>query len=69
MTSIITTYQQRITAKPYVPSTTHGRATLGANVVPNKLFIIFLLSDHDAGVQFLKDMGLIPDSMVCCKCG
>jgi hypothetical protein len=37
VTSIIATYQQRITAKPYVPATTYGRPTLGANGVPNKL--------------------------------
>jgi hypothetical protein len=30
VTAIITTYQQRIAAKPYVPTTTYGRPTLGA---------------------------------------
>jgi len=69
VTSIIATYQQRIAAKPYVPATAYGRPTLGANGVPNKLFLVFLLSEHDFGVQFLKDVGLIPSSMVCCSCG
>ena len=43
MTSIILTYHQ----KPYIPSTTFRRATLGANGVANKLFISFLFSDPD----------------------
>jgi hypothetical protein len=42
---------------------------MGATGVPNKLLITFLFSDHDIDVQFLKDVGLIPSSMVCCKCG
>jgi hypothetical protein len=68
VTSIIIIYRQRI-YKPYVSSTTYGRATLGANVAPNKLFITFLFSGDDVRVQFFKDVGLIPNSMVCCKCG
>jgi hypothetical protein len=28
-----------------------------------------VFSDHDVGVQILKDAGLIPSSMVCCNCG
>ena len=31
-TSVIAMYQQRIGAKPYVPATTYGRPTLGANI-------------------------------------
>jgi hypothetical protein len=42
VTSAIQTYQRRLNAKPYVPSTTFGRATLGANGVANKLFIASL---------------------------
>ena len=69
VTSIITTYRQRISAKPYVSSATYGRTTMGPSGVPNKMFITFLFSDHDVGVQFLKFVGLYPSSMVCCKCG
>jgi len=47
-----------------------GCATLAAKGVANKLFIAFLFSDPDVGVQFFfKDVGLIPSSMVFCKCG
>jgi hypothetical protein len=39
VTSVTATYQQRITAKPYVPSIAYGRSTLGAIGVPNKFFV------------------------------
>jgi hypothetical protein len=58
--SIISKFRERISVKPFVPATIYGRATLGAKGVPNKLFIAFLFSDHDVGVQFSKDVGLIP---------
>jgi len=69
VTSVIQTYEQRLNPKPYVCSTTFGRAKLGANNVSNKLFLAFLFSDPDVGAQFLKDMRLIRSSIVCCKCG
>jgi hypothetical protein len=40
------------------------RATLGASGVPKNLFIAFLFSDHDVGVQVLQDVGLI--QALCC---
>ena len=67
VTSVIETYQRRLNSKPYVPSTTFGRATLGTNGVANKLFLAFLFSDPDVGVQFLKDAGLMISSIMCCK--
>jgi len=54
VTSVIQTYQQRLYSKPYVPSSTFGRAKLGADGVANKLFIAFLFGDPDVGVQFLN---------------
>ena len=69
VTSIIAPYQQRTAAKPFVPATTYGRPTRGASGVPNKLFHVFLFSEHEVGVQFLKEVVLIPSSMMCCRCG
>lgn len=40
-----------------------------ANGVANKLFVAFLLSNTEVGVQFWKDVGLIRSIMVCCKFG
>ena len=62
-------HQQRIAAKPYVPATTYGRPTLGASGVQNKLFLVFLFSEHDVCVQFLKNVRPIPNSVVCCRFG
>jgi len=69
VTSVIRLYQQSINSKPYIPSTTFGRATLGADGVASKLFIAFLFSDPDVGIEFLKDVELIQSRMMCCKCG
>jgi len=61
VTSVIQTQQQRLNSKSYVPATKFRGSTLGAEGVANKLFIAFLFSDPDEdGVQFLKDVGLIP---------
>ena len=68
VTPVIETYQRCLNSKPHFPSTTFGRATLGASGVTNKLFLAFLFSNPDVGVQFLKDVGLIRSSMVCCEC-
>jgi hypothetical protein len=64
LTSVIPTYQLRLNSKLYVPSTKFGSATLGANSAANKLFLAFLCSDSDVGVQFFKDVGLIQSSVV-----
>ena len=46
-----------------------GRTILGPSGVQNKLFPVFLFSEHDVGVQFLTNVGLIPISMMCRRCG
>ena len=69
VTYVIGTYQQRLNSKQYVPFTTFGRATLGANGFANKLFLAFLFSNPEVGIQLLKAVGLIWSRIVCCKCG
>jgi len=69
VTSIISTYQERISEKPYVPSTPYALAKLDASGVRNKLFLAFWFSNNDVGVQFWKYVGLIPSNVVRCKCG
>ena len=64
ITSVIQTYQRLLNSKSYISST-----ALGANGAANKLFIAFLFNDPDVGARFLKDVGPIPSSMACCKCG
>ena len=62
-TFVIETYQRRFNSRPYVLSTTFGLATLGANGVAKKLFLAFLLSNPEVGIQFLQDVGLIRSSI------
>jgi hypothetical protein len=69
VTSVIRKYEWHFLSEPHVCSTTFRRTTLGANDVPNKMFLAFLFSDPDVGVHFSKDVGLIRSSVVCCKCG
>jgi hypothetical protein len=52
--AVIQTYELRLYSKPYVCSTTFGRATLRAKGVPNKLFLAFIFSDPDVGVYFFE---------------
>ena len=53
--------QEPLHEKPYVLSTTFGRATLGANGVANTLFIAFLHSDPHVGVMSPPETGKICD--------
>jgi len=69
VTSVIQTYERRLSFNLYVCSAMFGRATMSANGVPNKSLLASLFSDPNVGVQFLKDVGLIRRSMVCCKWG
>ena len=67
--SVISTYQRRLMEVPYVPKTSYGRASLGDDGEANKLFLMFLSSDMDIGIQFLKEVGLLRSKMPCNTCG
>jgi len=69
VTSVIETYKLRPKYKLCFPSRVFWKATLGANVVANNLFLPFLFRYFAFGVLFLKDVGLIRSSMLCSKCG
>jgi hypothetical protein len=51
------------------PSRAFWQATLVANGVAHILFLAFLFRYLAFGVHFLKDVGLIRNSVMCCKCG
>jgi len=65
----ISEYQQRIMEVPYVPKRSYGRSAIGINGVVNMVFLTFLFSDKDLGIQFLKDVGLICSKVPCNTCG
>jgi hypothetical protein len=69
ISTVITEYQRRLINMPYVPATTYGRAALGKDGVANELFLTFLFSDKEVGVQFLKDVGLLRSKVTCNTCG
>ena len=68
ITSVITSYQDRLKGLTNVPATTYGRAVIGEDGVANKLFLAFLFADKEFAVQFLKDTGLLRLSVVCNVC-
>jgi hypothetical protein len=54
------TYQQQlIDTPPFILSMPNGRAVRGQDGVANKLFLTFLFSNKETGVQFLKDVGIL----------
>jgi len=60
--SVIESYKRRLHERPYVPSTTFGRATMIADGVVNKLSIAFLFNAPDVDFHFSKDVRIIPSS-------
>jgi len=50
---------------PYVLKPSYGRASLGDDGKANKLFLTFLFSDEDLGIQVLKDVGLLRREVPC----
>ena len=63
--SVISTYQRRLVEMPYVPRTSYRRVSLGDDGDANKLFLTYLFSDKDLGIQFLKDVGLLRIKVTC----
>jgi len=69
ISTIIKDYQDTIRETPYVPKTSFQRHSLGFNGDANKLFLMFVFSDHAIRLQFLKDVGLIHSNVQCNSCG
>jgi len=66
---IISEYQRRLVEMPFVPKRSYGHSVVGINGCVNAGFLIFLFSDKDMGIQFLKDVGLIRSKVPCNTCG
>jgi len=67
--SVISTYEQRLMEISYVPRTSYGPASVGDEGDTNNLFLTYLLSDKDFGIQFLKDVELLRNNATCNTCG
>ena len=46
-----------------VPKGYFGCSIVGADGFPTKMFFGFLFSDHEKGVKFLQETGLLPSEM------
>jgi hypothetical protein len=57
LTAVVSPHQRRLTAMPFVPATTYGCATLGADGVASKLCLAFLFGNRYVRVQFLNMWG------------
>jgi hypothetical protein len=66
---VVSIYQQRLMEMPFVPRSSFGRASLRKDGEANKLFLTYIFSDMDLGIQFLKDAGLIRSKVTCNSCG
>ena len=66
ITNIIKDYQDRVRELPYVPATSFGRDSLGYPGDANKLFLTFLFSDRNIGIQYV---GLVRSKVQCNSCG
>jgi hypothetical protein len=54
---------------PYVPAAYYERTALGDDCDVNKLFLRYLFSDKEVGIEFLKDVGLLRSNVTCNTCG
>jgi hypothetical protein len=66
---IISEYQRRLSEMPHVNKRSYGHSAVGINGCVNMVFLTFLFSNKDLGIQFLKDVGLIRRKVPCNTCG
>jgi len=51
-------YEERVRSMPSVPRLSYGRQMLRSDGDPNRLFLIYLFTDHSMAIEFLKDIGI-----------
>jgi len=52
-------YQDETKNLPFVPKGSFGRSVVGAVGFSTKMFFGFFFSDHEKGVRFLQECGLL----------
>jgi hypothetical protein len=68
-TGIVMCYEERVRSMPFVPRLLHELRMLRSEGGPNRLFPIYLFTDHSMAIEFLKDIGLLRRTMQCNYCG
>jgi len=67
--SVVKAYQEELKNLPFVPKGSFGRSVVGADGFPTTMFFGFLFSDHEKGITFLQECGLLKREMLCPTCG
>jgi hypothetical protein len=67
--TVVKSYQDEMKNMSFVPRGSFGHSVVGTNGLPTKMFFGFLFSDHEKGVKFLEDCGLLRKEMLCPTCG
>ena len=62
-------YQNETKNLPFVPKGSFRRSVVGVDSFLTTLFFGFLFSDHEKGVKFLQECGLLKREMICPTCG
>ena len=65
---VVSEYEKRLQAMPFVPRASYGRRMLREDGGPNRDFLTYLFCDPGFAVQFLKDVGLLRSKMQCNTC-
>jgi len=66
--TIVKRYQDELRNLP-APKLTFGRSVVGTEGFPSPHFFDRLFQDHDKGIKFLQDCGLLKRQMLCPTCG
>jgi hypothetical protein len=67
--TVVKVYHEEVRKLLYVPKGSLGRSLVGPDGISNKRFLGFLFSDHNRGVKFLQECGLLKRDMFCPTCG
>lgn len=67
--AVVKAYQDELKNLPFVPKGSYGRSLVGDDGLPTKMFFGFLFSDHEKGIKFLQECGLLKREMLCPTCG
>jgi len=64
ISQVITEYEERLRRSCYVPRFSYGRPMLWDDGAPNRCFLMYLFSEESIAIQFLKDIGPTPYSIL-----
>jgi hypothetical protein len=67
--TVVKSYQDELKNDSTVPKGSFKRSLEGDDGFPTRLFFVFLFGQHERGVKFLQDCGLLKTEMLCPKCG